>query len=109
MRTLVLLLALLPFVTACKKELGELCSDGSECETDKCRVVTPGADVKICAATPPCPDDAIDIGGNCIRACSAGCTEGTVCHPFYDGCLAACERDDQCPNATCTLTTGLCE
>jgi hypothetical protein len=77
MRTLVLLLALLPLVTACKKELGELCSDGSECETELCRVVPPGSDAKICALDSPCPD-AVDIDGECIRPCSAGCPEGTV-------------------------------
>jgi hypothetical protein len=105
----VLLLALISLVTACKKELGELCSDGSECESERCRPVPPGAEVDICAASPPCPADAINIDGDCIRPCSSGCPEGTVCHPLVQGCLAACERDAQCPNATCTLTTGLCE
>ncbi|MBK8263582.1 MAG: hypothetical protein IPK80_19870 [Nannocystis sp.] len=109
MRTLVLLLALLPFVTACKKELGELCSDGSECETEECRVVTPGAEVKICAMYGPCPEGTVDIGSECIRSCSVGCSDGTVCHPFYEGCLAACTGEDQCRNNTCTLATGLCE
>lgn len=109
MRTVALLLALLPLLFACKKELGELCSDGSDCETDECRPVTPGAsDVNICAAYPPCIGDAVDIDGDCIRPCSAGCPEGTVCHPLVQGCLAACERDDQCRNNTCTAE-GLCE
>ncbi|MBK8259829.1 MAG: hypothetical protein IPK80_00605 [Nannocystis sp.] len=106
MRTLVLLLALLPFVAACKKELGELCKDSSECESEECRPVPPGAEVDICAIGPPCPADAVDIGGVCIRACSAGCPEGTFCEPFYDGCLASCERDDQCRNGVCT--SGVC-
>jgi hypothetical protein len=85
MRTLVLLLALLPLVTACKKELGELCSDGSECETEICRDVPPGSSVtKICAASQPCPDDAINIG-ECLRPCSEGCPEGTYCDPVLRG------------------------
>jgi hypothetical protein len=105
MRTLVLLLALIPLIAACKKELGELCSDGSECETELCRAVPPGSDVKICAVNAPCPD-AVDIGGECIRPCSEGCAEGTFCEPFYDGCLASCERDDQCRNGVCTA--GVC-
>lgn len=100
-----LLLALLPLVTACKKELGELCSDGSECETEICRDVPPGSVVKICALSQPCPDDTIDIG-ECLRPCSEGCPEGTYCEPFYDGCLASCERDDQCRNGVCI--SGVC-
>lgn len=109
MRTLVLLLALLPLVTACKKELGELCSDGSECESEECRVVAAGAEVDICTSIPPCPGDAIDIGGSCIRPCSEGCAEGTICDPFFKGCVAACTGEGQCRNNTCNLATGFCE
>lgn len=109
MRTFVLLLALLPLVTGCKKELGDLCSDGSECETEICRDVPPGSSVtKICAADPPCPDDAINIG-ECLRPCSEGCAEGTICDPVFKGCVAACTGEGQCRNNTCTLATGLCE
>jgi hypothetical protein len=109
MRTLVLLLALLPLVTACKKELGELCDDGSECETEICRDVLPGSSVtKICALSQPCPDDTVDIG-ECLRPCGEGCPEGTVCHPFHQGCVAACTGEGQCRNNMCTIATGLCE
>jgi hypothetical protein len=109
-KTFALLLALFPLATACNKELGELCSENSDCETDVCRPVTPGAsDVNICTASPPCGDEAVDIDGDCIRPCSAGCPDGTVCHPLAQGCLAACTGTGQCRNNACNLATGLCE
>jgi hypothetical protein len=102
----VLTLALL---SGCQKELGELCSDDSECKSNDCAPVSPGAkDVSICVSSVPCDDDAVSLGGTCLRPCSAGCADGTVCLPLVGGCFAACERDDQCTNAVCG-PSRLCE
>jgi hypothetical protein len=108
MRTLVLLLALLPLVTACKKELGELCERRLRVRDRDMPRCPAGSSVKICALSQPCPDDTVDIG-ECLRPCSEGCPEGTVCHPFYEGCVAACTGEGQCRNNMCTIATGLCE
>jgi hypothetical protein len=98
----------LALLSACQKELGELCSDHDECKTGSCSVVSPGAkDVPICVSSGQCEDE-VELGGVCLRPCSAGCADGTVCLPLLGGCLAACERDDQCTNAVCG-PSRLCE
>lgn len=107
-RIIVLLVALL--AVACKKELGDLCDDSSECESEVCYAVSPlgASHKKICVTSPPCPTDAKDIG-ECFRVCSAGCFEGTVCHPGFQVCVAPCDGEGQCRNNTYNLITGICE
>lgn len=111
--TLLLLLA----APACgRKEIGELCKDADECESDDCAVLGyPGAEGKKQCSGPcggGCPSGAVCIAGtDCARACKADsdCPDGTACHATFGACFAACESDDQCGTDMCPMPGGLCE
>jgi hypothetical protein len=107
------LAALALITTACQKELGELCKEDKECESEACSVLGfPGAsDKKVCAGAPPCEDGGVEYLGDCLRRCTvtADCLEGTACYPHLGGCFPACERDDQCGNNTCSQPGEVCD
>ena len=99
-----------------RKEIGELCKDADECESQDCTPLGyPSADGKkqcssACAAG--CPAGSVCIAAtDCAQACKADsdCPEGTACHPTFGACFAACQTDDQCVNSACPVPGKLCE
>lgn len=110
-------LALLLAASACgRKDIGELCREADECESEDCTVLGyPGADGKKQCSGPcggGCPAGAVCIAGtDCARACKADsdCPDGTACHATFGACFAACESDDQCGTDMCPMPGGLCE
>ncbi len=114
-RVLTLLGALLLTVSACGKDLGELCEEDADCKSDRC-VRPPGFGAEEIAQCTLSCDDGCPGGSTCVSelwclpSCddSSSCPEGTVCDAFFGACFAACNDDSECVNNTCSAAM-LCD
>jgi len=116
-RPLPLLGALLLITTSCGgKDVGELCQEDSDCESDSCRYASSPAARGSLQCTQSCdescPDGSVCVDGSCKRECSSvgsdACAEGTACYPTLGACFATCSDDSECGNNTCSSLT-LCD
>lgn len=108
------LLPLVLLVGCSKKEIGEPCEEGRDCESDLCLVTQSSESrrwtcTKLCESESDCPDGGKCFGGSCEAACDsqADCPDETVC---YQGlCAVECRSDDDCVNAICPAPGDVCE
>lgn len=102
-----LLLALL--IVGCKGEVGDICTEKSECAGELCIALTHVA-IEQCSQECPCADGEKCEGGFCTIPCSESdltCPDRLVCYTDYRQCLPICETDDDCSQAF-SCVEGMC-
>ncbi|MCB9652514.1 MAG: hypothetical protein H6729_00080 [Deltaproteobacteria bacterium] len=113
-----LLLLVGSLIIACKGNIGDLCTEDADCQSDQCGVRFDSyvsQCIADCGADSDCPGSSECRIYVCSVPCSTDeeCPAGTVCdEPLINGdgpvCMAACESNDDCMGATPVCDAGRC-